>query len=105
MRLLRYVMRWLGILVLRGLWWLLRAPIALAINLVHFRTVRPMVGDAMDCATCQTPLALLGLWQCGGCGYSWHGWYWSRCEICGDVPPWVECGRCGSSTMNPLMFG
>lgn len=100
----RRIFWWLAILAFRALWWCFRAPITLAINLVHFRAVRPLVGDTMVCATCHAQLPLLGLWQCGRCSYSWHGWYWSRCEVCGDVPGWVECSHCGASTMNPMIF-
>jgi len=93
----------LGWLTLRGTLWLLWAPIALAVTAVRLSVTRSVVGDTMPCGTCQAAISLLGLWACGGCGYSWHGWYFSRCEVCGDIPPYVECARCGATTINPLI--
>jgi hypothetical protein len=92
---------WLG---LQAIFWLFRAPIVFAIGLMSLSAIRKTVGDTVACATCGQEIPLLGLWECGGCSYSWYGWYFSRCEACGDIPPWVECGRCGASTMNPWMF-
>ncbi len=96
--------RRLGWLALRGVAWLLWAPIALAINLVRLWAARPLLGDSIRCSTCGAEIPLLGSWQCGRCGYSWYGWYWARCEVCGDVPPFIECSHCRASTMNPLIW-
>jgi hypothetical protein len=85
--------------------WLVRLPIILVIKLVHFWAVRPLLGDSIVCATCRTRMSLLGLWECGTCTYSFYGFYFARCECCGAVPGWLECQRCGASTMNPLIFG
>ena len=104
MALMKTVYRYLGWVTLRGLVWLLRAPITLAINLVNLWAARPLLGDSLVCSTCKEAISLVGLWECGRCRYSWYGWYWSRCEVCGDLPPFVECGRCGASTMNPLIW-
>jgi len=79
-------------------------PTVVALGLVRGWTVSRLAGDTIRCTTCRAEIPLLGLWECGGCGYAWHGWYFARCEFCGDVPPWVECGRCGASTLNPLLF-
>ena|SRR2546426_2265183 len=95
------VYRTLAWLTVRSLAWLFWAPVAFAVGAV----LREVVGDTIPCGTCSSQIQLLGLWVCGGCGYSWHGWYFARCEVCGDVPPWVECERCGASTMNPILFG
>lgn len=97
--------RTLGWLALRALAWILWMPVSLALKAVWFSAARSVVGDTMSCGTCHATIALLGLWMCGRCSYSWHGWYFARCELCGDVPPFVECGRCGATTMNPLIFG
>lgn len=83
--------------------WLVWLPVVLALGLVRLVATRSVVGDTMSCGTCGGVIPLLGLWTCGGCGYAWHGWYFARCEVCGDVPPYVECGRCGASTLNPLI--
>jgi hypothetical protein len=88
---------------LRAMLWLLWAPTAFALKAVWLSAARSALGDTMKCGTCHGAISLLGLWACGGCGYSWHGWYFARCEVCGDVPPYVECGRCGATTMNPLI--
>jgi hypothetical protein len=105
MRLLKRAAHYLGALALRGLVWLFLAPMRLATGVVHFSAVRPLLGDSIRCRTCRTRISLLGLWQCGRCGYSWAGFYFARCEVCGDVPPFLECERCGASTPNPLIFG
>ena len=91
-------------LTFRGLTWLFWAPIVFAINVVRFWKLRPLFGDAMACVTCQSRISLLSLWECH-CGWRFYGWYWSRCEVCGDIPSFVECGRCGATTMNPMIFG
>jgi len=103
---MKAVYRRAGWFALRGAAWLLWAPVALAIKLTHLWAVRELVsGDAISCGTCGAEIGLLGMWECGRCSYSWAGFYFARCESCGDVPPYVECGRCGASTMNPLLFG
>ena len=91
---------WLAFRGLAKLFWM---PIVLAINVVRFWKLRPLFGEAMGCQTCQSRISLLGLWECH-CGWRFYGWYWSRCELCGDFPAFVECGRCGATTMNPMMF-
>src|SRR5207245_2872206 len=97
--------RYLGWALLQGLVWTFRLPITCAIKLVHFLAARPLLKDSLVCRSCRSLISLLGLWQCGMCGYSFYGFYFARCEVCGAVPPYLECGHCGASTMNPLIFG
>ena len=102
---MRVAYRKFGWLAWQLLVWLFRAPIAFAITLVRLWAARSLLGSAITRRTCGADISCLGLWECGKCGYSWHGWYFSRCEACGDVPPYIECHRCGASTTNPLIFG
>jgi len=102
---MRAVYGWLGWRVLRGVLWLLWAPTKLALGVVKLWAAGPLLGDAVTCPTCRSDIRLLGLWECGRCNYSWHGWYFARCEVCGDVPPFLACESCGASMMNPLIFG
>lgn len=96
--------RTIGWPALKGLFWLFRLPIVFAINIARFMTLRPLMGDSIPCATCGTEIVLLGLWECH-CGYHFYGWYWSRCEVCGDLPAFVNCFQCGASTKSPVLFG
>jgi hypothetical protein len=101
---MRPIYRWLGWQALRGFVWLVSLPTVVALGLVRLWASRPLLGDAVSCRTCGSDISLVGLWECGRCGYSWHGWYFSRCEYCGDVPPFLVCDQCGASMMNPLIF-
>src|SRR5712692_1702346 len=94
----------LSLAIGKALVWLLSIPVLFTTNAVKLWAVRPMMGDAVPCRTCGTEIALLGLWQCP-CGYNFYGWYFSRCEVCGEIPPFIDCPQCGASTMNPLLFG
>jgi len=95
----------LGRSILRALVWLVRTPIALGVRLATTWAVRRVLGEAIVCATCGSEIPLLGLHECGRCGYAWYGHFFTRCDACGDVPPYIECPTCGASTINPLMFG
>ncbi len=89
--------------VLRGAIELYRVPIMAALGVVRFLATRELLDDAILCATCGAEIAILGLWECGRCGYTWAGWYFSPCEICGDTPPYISCNVCSASTANPLL--
>jgi hypothetical protein len=102
---MRIPYRRIGWLSLQGIGWLFRGTVAGGIGLARLWAARSLLRNTIPCSTCGHEIPCLGLWECGGCGYRWHGWYFSRCEVCGDVPPWIECERCGASTMNPLIFG
>jgi hypothetical protein len=97
--------RELGRLSLRAIYWLFAKSIALGIALAKLWAMQRLIGDSTPCVACGESISLLGLWECGRCKYSWYGWYFGCCEVCGDLPPFVECARCGASTMNPLIFG
>jgi len=84
--------------------WLFSLPAVLAINLVRVWALRRLVRDEMPCRVCGAALMLLGLWQCGSCGYSFYGFYFARCEECGAIPPYLDCDDCAASTPNPLIF-
>lgn len=96
----RTLARW----TLRGLIWLLWAPMALAINLVRMWAARELRSDSLHCSTCGTEISLLGLWECGTCSYRFYGFYFARCEVCGDLPAWIDCPSCGACTKNPALF-
>lgn len=103
---MKAVYRHLGWSALRGCGWILWAPVALALRLAQWWAIRPFLfGDSIVCRTCGSDIPIVGLYECGYCHYTWAGFYFARCEVCGDAPPYVECSRCGASTMNPLIFG
>jgi hypothetical protein len=89
----------------RGLVWILWAPTRLAIALVRLWSARAFFRDAFSCPTCGAEIRLLGLWTCGSCGYSFYGFFFSRCPVCRDIPPYIDCWLCGASTMYPLAPG
>ena len=82
MKLATRTTRYLGWSLLRGLVWLVKLPIIVAIKAVHFWAARPLLKDALVCRTCRSLISLLGSWQCGVCGYSFYGFYFARCEVC-----------------------
>ncbi len=91
-------------LAVKGLAGLFSATIGLGIGLVRFWAARPILEDAIECGTCGSAIALLGLWECH-CGYRFYGWYFRRCDACGELPGFIDCPSCGASTMNPTLFG
>src|SRR2546427_5188410 len=94
------VYRTLAWLTVRSLAWLFWAPVAFAVGAVF----REVVGDTIPCGTCSSQIQLLGLWVCGGCGYSRHGWVFLRCEGCGGVPPLGGGGGRGGFNQKPPLF-
>ena len=102
---MKTIYRNVGWFMLKSIARLLWSPVPLAINLVRFWTVRRLLGDSIVCRTCRQTMSLLGLWECGTCGWSFYGFYFARCEVCGSVPPYLECDHCGASSMNPMLFG
>jgi hypothetical protein len=60
--------------------------------------------DALPCSGCEDTVSLVGRWQCGSCGYTFDGFAFARCEVCGDTPPFIECQTCGVGVRNPLLF-
>lgn len=60
--------------------------------------------DAVACPGCNGTVSLVGRWQCGWCSYVFDGFAFARCEICGAVPPFIDCQACGASVMNPTFF-
>lgn len=90
---------------LRSLFWIFKTPIVAGITLARVWVARFLLKDTIFCRTCGNENSLMGLWECASCGYSFYGFYFSRCEVCGSVPPYLDCGRCGASTRNPILFG
>jgi hypothetical protein len=100
---MRPASRVLGWLAVRALVWIVWAPAAAAVTLVRLWASRSLRDPAMSCGTCGSTIPLRGLWECR-CGFTFYGAYWTRCGVCGDVPPFVECPHCGASTTNPLRW-
>jgi hypothetical protein len=97
--------RWMWKIVL----WLVLAPVRLPFRL--YRWTGRMAGawvvrtrDALPCSGCEDTVSLVGRWQCGMCGYTFDGFAFARCEVCGAVPPFIECQTCGIGIQNPLLF-
>jgi hypothetical protein len=60
--------------------------------------------DALPCRGCGADVSLVGRWQCSWCNYTFDGYAFARCEVCGAVPPFLECQTCGVGIRNPTMF-
>lgn len=58
--------------------------------------------DALPCAGCGAPVSLVGRFQCGRCRYVFDGFAFARCAVCGAVPPYLECQRCGVGLRHPM---
>lgn len=102
----RYALAWWS---LKAAWWLVLAPIVLMAKLS--RAIARLVGawvlatrDAVRCPGCGEDVPLVGRWECGWCGYTFDGFAFARCEVCGAVPPFIECQTCGHGVRNPMFF-
>lgn len=88
--------------------WLLLAPVLIPLKL-HRWTGRLVGGwvlatrDSTPCPGCGETVSLVGRWQCGWCDYVFDGFAFARCEICGAVPPFIDCQACGASVRNPTL--
>ncbi len=60
--------------------------------------------DTVTCPGCGGAVSLVGRWQCSWCNYVFDGFGFARCELCGAVPPFLDCQTCGASVMNPMFF-
>lgn len=97
------------LLAVKVAFWLTRAPF-LAVKFLA-RAIGRSVGawvlatrDTVPCPGCRAAVSLVGRWQCGWCNYVFDGFAFARCEICGAVPPFIDCQACGASVMNPMFF-
>ncbi len=97
------VEQWLERLAWQGCVWLLRAPILLTMYLVRLWAARSLLGNSIICRTCGEEISCIGFYECH-CGFKFYGWYWGACPRCQDTPAFLDCGRCGASTLNPLIF-
>ena len=97
------------ILGLRMALWLMLAPFAFTFML--YRWIGRAVGawilatrDALPCPGCGDPISLVGRWECSVCSYIYEGFYYTRCDICNAVPPFLRCQVCGVGVRNPMIF-
>ena len=60
--------------------------------------------NSLQCGACGDEVSLVGRWECGWCGWVFDGFAFARCDICGAVPPFIECQRCGLTIRNPSLF-
>jgi len=94
---------------LRTIWWWLCLPVIMTRGLARF-IVRIRAGaalakrDALPCQGCGEPVSLVSRWECGWCGYVFDGFAFAPCEVCGAVPPFIECQRCGVGIRHPGLF-
>jgi hypothetical protein len=91
----------------RVLVWSAVAPLLIARRL--YRIIRRLAGarilathDALPCLGCGTSVSLVGRFACGRCHYTFDGFAFSACDICGAVPPYISCQSCGVSLENPV---
>jgi hypothetical protein len=93
-------------LSVRLLLWAVLVPFVVAREVYH-ATAR-MAGawvlamhDALPCPGCHAPISLVGRWECGRCRFAFDGFAFTRCAVCGAVPPYIPCQRCGVGLRNP----
>jgi hypothetical protein len=98
-----------AVVSLRAAWWCLRAPFVFTRALA--RTIVGLGGawalatqDAIACRGCGQAVSLVGRFECGWCGYVFDGFAFARCEVCGAVPPFIECQSCSTGFKNPTIF-
>lgn len=97
--------RHVGWAAAKAAWAMASAPTRIALAAVRQHAAEHLLQDKIACPVCGTAINLLGLWECASCQYSFYGHFWSACEVCGSIPPFVDCGHCGASTKNPLVLG
>ncbi len=78
-------------------------PIAIGIAVTKLGMGRWLFRDSVHCPTCGVETPLLGLWECGSCGFRHYGFYFTRCELCGNVPRFLDCAHCSASILSPLL--
>jgi hypothetical protein len=93
----------------KAAWFLIAAPFVLTYKL--WRLIGRAIGavilitsHSFPCYGCGENISLVGRWECGWCGYVFDGFFFARCVVCGAVPPYVKCQRCGVSVKNPTIF-
>lgn len=94
---------------LRVAWWCVRVPFVLAhaMAAVIVRLSGAFIlatRDEITCRGCGEPVSFVGRFECGWCGYVFDGFAFARCEVCGAVPPFLNCQACGASVKNPTLF-
>lgn len=95
-----------GSFALRCLRWLLfRWPAAFGRTAARLWLARTLLQDTAICQTCGAEVSLLGLWECASCGYGFAGFFFAACPVCRLQPPYITCGLCGTSMINPLLIG
>jgi len=87
--------------------WLIRAPFVLARKLsrliCRIAGAAVLIGrDSLPCPGCDGEISLVGRWECSWCGYVFDGFFFSRCQICGAMPPYIQCRECGVGVRNPM---
>ena len=60
--------------------------------------------DAVGCPACGHDVSLVARWECGWCGNVFDGFAFARCDMCGAIPPCIECQQCGLTIRNPTIF-
>lgn len=93
----------------RVAWWIVRLPLVITRGIYRLigRGVRAwtLIGrDTLPCRGCGGEVSLVGRWQCSWCNYTFDGFAFAPCAVCGAVPPFMECQTCGVGIMNPTMF-
>jgi hypothetical protein len=95
--------------ILKILFWSFYLPFLITKSL--YRLTGRVIGTAallnrnsLQCGACGHEVSLVGRWECGWCGWVFDGFAFARCDICGAVPPFIECQRCGLTIRNPSLF-
>lgn len=95
--------------LLKILYWSLYLPFVITKQL--YRLTGRVIGTAallnrnsLHCVACGEAVSLVGRWECGWCSFVFDGFAFARCDICGAVPPFIECRGCGLTIRNPSIF-
>ena len=95
--------------VAKAAFWLIRALFVLIYSL--YRSMGKFIAawflktrDSLSCPGCGGEISLVGRWECGWCKYVFDGFFFSRCNVCGTRPPYIQCQVCGIGVRNPLLF-
>ena len=95
--------------ILKVLYWSFYVPFLITKHVYRltgrlFGLAALMNRNTLHCAACGDAVSLLGRWECSWCSFVFDGFAFARCEICGAVPPFIECQRCGLTIRNPSLF-
>jgi hypothetical protein len=93
--------------IAKAAFWLIRALFVFTYRRTgklfgFFRALK--TSDSFRCPGCGAEISLVGRWECAWCKFIFDGFFFSRCNVCGAKPPYIQCQECGTGVRNPLLF-